>query len=170
MSDRAQRLTALLAAAEVDLLLVSDQVNLRYLTGYTGDNGLALVGPGTRTFITDFRYVEQAAEEVDPAFERRQAPLDLLDAIDDALPPGPVALGFEDATVSVRSHARMRELLDERVTLVAAGSLVERLRAIKEPAEIARIRAAAALADEALAALLSDGLIGRTERDLALAL
>ena len=45
MSDRAGRLAGLLPAAEVDLLLVTNLVNVRYLTGYTGSSGLALVGP-----------------------------------------------------------------------------------------------------------------------------
>ena len=62
-------------------------------------------------FVTDFRYVEQAADEVDPSFERRRASQDLLDAIPDALPHGTVRLGFEDAHMSVRQHGRLRELL-----------------------------------------------------------
>ena len=62
MSDRADRLNQLLDDEGLDLILVTDLVNVRYLTGYTGSNGLALVGPQTRTFVTDFRYVEQAAE------------------------------------------------------------------------------------------------------------
>ena len=62
--SRAERLTGALAERELDALLVTDLVNVRYLTGYTGSNGLALVGPELRRFITDFRYVEQAAAEV----------------------------------------------------------------------------------------------------------
>ena len=62
MSDRSERLTELLAEPSTDVLLVTDLVNVRYLTGYTGSNGIALVGPGLRTFISDFRYLEQAAE------------------------------------------------------------------------------------------------------------
>ncbi len=70
------------------MLLVTQLVNVRYLTGYSGTNGLALVGPGTRTFITDFRYVEQAAEQVDPSYERLQASEDLLTQVAGALAPG----------------------------------------------------------------------------------
>jgi Xaa-Pro aminopeptidase len=170
MTGRAERLRGLLVEAELDLLLVTELVNVRYLTGYTGSNGLALIGPQTSTFITDFRYVEQAAEEVDPTFERRRAALDLIDAIAEALPPGRLRLGFEDAQVTVRQHARLRELLPERVELVAAGQLVERLRAVKEPEEIERIRAATKLADSAFEQLLWGGLVGRTERELAILL
>jgi len=173
MIARAERLIALLPDAGVDLLLVTDLVNVRYLTGYTGTNGLALVGPHTRTFIPDFRYVEQAAEEVDGDFERRRASQDLLEAIVEVLPEADVRLGFEDDNVSVRMHSRMQELLGEapgRVDLVRAGGLVQRLRVVKEPEEIELIKTASVLADEAFEQLLADGLVGRTEREVATAL
>jgi Xaa-Pro aminopeptidase len=170
MSARADRVAELLSEAGVDLLLVSNLVNVRYLTGYTGSNGLALVGPHTRAFITDFRYVEQAAEQVDSAFDRRRAPQELLHAVEELLPEGAVRLGFEDADVSVRTHARLREMLPDRVQLVGVDGIVERLRAVKEPGEIAQIRSACELADAALERLLEGGLAGRTERELALEL
>jgi Xaa-Pro aminopeptidase len=170
MSDRCERLEALLDDAEVDLLLVSELVNVRYLTGYTGSNGLVLIGQGMRSFVTDFRYVEQAAEEVDPAFERVRAPQDLVESLADLLPEGQLRLGFDDLHTTVREHGRLRELLDARVGLLAAGGLVERLRAVKEPGEIERIANAAGLADAAFESLVRGGLVGRTERELAIAL
>jgi Xaa-Pro aminopeptidase len=121
-------------------------------------------------FITDFRYVEQAADEVEPSFDRRRAPQDLLEDVPGVLPAGPLRLGFEDNHVTVRQHARLRELLEERVELVGVGALTERLRAIKEPGEIEAIRAAAGVADVAFARLIDQGLIGRTEHEGAIAL
>ncbi len=88
MTDRAERLSSRLSEAGLDAILVTDLVNVRYLTGYYGSNGVAVVGPEVRSFITDFRYVQQAAEQVDPSFERRQAPLELFDTLPDALPTG----------------------------------------------------------------------------------
>ncbi len=170
MKARSDHLVSALPDAGIDVQLVTNLANVRYLTGYSGSNGLALVGPETRTFITDFRYVEQAAEQVEPSFERRQAPQDLLDAVADVLPDGPVRLGFEEAHVSVRTHNRLRGLLEERVSLVGTEGLVERLRAVKDADEVAAIRAACRLADAALEQVLSDGLVGRTEREVALAL
>jgi Xaa-Pro aminopeptidase len=73
-SYRDDRLSQRLPDAGVEVLLVTNRVNVRYLTGYTGSNGIALVGPETRVFVTDFRYVEQAAEEVDASFDRRRSP------------------------------------------------------------------------------------------------
>ncbi len=134
-------------ALEADALLITDLVNLRYVTGFTGSNGMAVVGRDIRRFITDFRYVEQAAAEVE-GFDREQAPQTFDGALKDGWPDGSFRLGFEDQDVSVRRHARLRELLPERVELVPAGGVVEALRAVKDAEEIARIAAAAELADE----------------------
>ena len=170
MKGRVERLTDLLGDKEVDVLLVSDLVNVRYLTGFDGSSGVALVGPRTRAFVTDFRYVEQAAEQVHASFARAQASPDLLEAVIDLIPAGEVRLGFDDAHVPVRQHVRMRELLPERVELVAAGGLVERIRAVKDAEEVQRIRIAAQLADAAFERIIRDGLVGRTEREVAIAL
>jgi Xaa-Pro aminopeptidase len=170
VNARGELVNESLPGAGVDLLLVTNLVNVRYLTGYTGSNGLVLIGPRTRTFITDFRYVEQAAEQVHPSFQRVRAPQDLVEAVDEALPRGPLRLGFEDAHTSVRAYARLRELLPERIELVGVTGLVERLRAVKESAEIEAIRAATRLADAAFERLVREGLAGRTEREVAMAL
>lgn len=172
MNGRPERLAGLLPEAGVDLVLVTDLINVRYMTGYTGSNGLALVGPDTRVFVTDFRYLEQAAAEVDASYDRRrqEGTGDLLDVLDEVLPAGDLRLGFDDSSLSVRRHAKLRELLPERVTLIAAGGLVERLRVVKDPAELERIRTAARVADAALTEILAQGLIGRTERSVADAL
>jgi Xaa-Pro aminopeptidase len=174
MTDRADRLAAALNevgdGAGADVMLVTSLINVRYLTGYTGTNGVALVGPDTRVFFTDFRYQEQSAVEVDPSFQRRIEKLDLLEGLADVLPTGELRLAFEDGAMTVRSHSRLRELLEDRISLVAAGDPVERLRAIKEPGELERIRAASALADAAVRELMEQGLAGRTEREAAQAL
>jgi Xaa-Pro aminopeptidase len=166
--SRGDRLAALVVEEGVDALLVNNPVNLRYVTGFTGTNGLAVVGD-LRRFITDFRYVERAQSEVSD-FELVRGERDLLESVAASLPGRrPLRLGFDDAHVSVRAHRRLSEALSD-VELVAAGGLVERLRAVKEPGELDRIRAAAELADEALAAVLERGLAGRTEREVALGL
>jgi Xaa-Pro aminopeptidase len=174
MTDRADRLVAELDqigdGSGADVMLVTSLQNVRYLTGYTGSNGAALIGPETRVFFTDFRYQEQSAVEVDPTFQRRIERADLLEGLADVLPAGQPRLAFEDGAMTVRTAARLRELLDDRVELVAAGDPVERLRAIKEPGELDKIRAATELADEAVREIMEHGLAGRTERDVADAL
>jgi Xaa-Pro aminopeptidase len=167
--ERAERLTELLPGAGVDAVLVTDLLNLRYLTGFVGTNGLAVIGPDTRAFATDSRYTEQAAAQVDRSFECRELPREWLSAIGELLPAGELRLGFE-TSMPVRIHTRLLEALPDRVELVPVDGLVERLRAVKDPEEIERMREAAKLADHALEQLLTRGLVGRTERDAAFAL
>jgi Xaa-Pro aminopeptidase len=163
----------MLEERELDALLVSDLVNLRYLTGFTGTNGLAVIGAGrdgARAFITDFRYVERAAAEVD-GYEQLRGERVLLATVPQTLPDrAPLRLGFDDAHLAVRRHARLREALPAGVDLVAAGGLVEELRMVKDADELARIGSSAQLADVAFRATLERGLIGRSEREVALEL
>jgi Xaa-Pro aminopeptidase len=148
---------------ELDALIVTSLVNVRYLTGYTGSNGVAVVGPDVRLFFTDFRYMTQAAAQVS-GFDVVKGERDLLGNVAEAVSG---RVGFEDATLSVRRLSRLQGLVGAGVELVPAGDLVEQLRALKEPAEVDAIRAAAALADDALSEVLSRGLVGRTEHELA---
>jgi Xaa-Pro aminopeptidase len=167
--SRADRVSSRLAGRELDALLVTDPINLRYVTGFTGSSGLAVVGPDVRRFVTDFRYVEQAKAEV-AGFDRERAARSLIDTLAEGWPESAVRLGFDDATVAVRTHAKLRATLPERVELVPAAGVVEAERAIKEPEEIERIRAAAAIVDDIYGWILERGLAGRTERDVAVAL
>jgi Xaa-Pro aminopeptidase len=75
--SRADRLVALLEERSLDWLLVTDLVNVRYLTGFTGTNGACLLSRDERLFLTDFRYVERARAEVHE-FERVDGGRDLL--------------------------------------------------------------------------------------------
>ena len=168
--SRADRVAARLAERGLDLLIVTDLVNLRYLTGFTGTNGLAVVGPDTRRFLTDFRYVERAKAEVDGLRPAARAA--------GAARGARRGLAGRPAARRLRGPARLRAP-PRRAARHAArpararrrgGGLVEEERAVKEPGEIAAIRAAAALVDEIYAWVRERGLVGRTERDVALAL
>lgn len=162
---RADRVAARLE--DIDALLVTEPANLRYVTGFTGSNGFAVVGEHIRRFVTDFRYVEQAKAEV-PDFDRVQGPQELLAALSSL--EGVERLGFDDAHMSVRAHRRLGELLPAGVELVPAAGVVEAVRAVKEPDEVRRIAASAALVDDIYDWLLEYGLVGRTEREVAVAL
>ena len=91
--SRADRVAARLDERELDLLLVTDLTNLRYLTGFTGSNGMAILGGDVRRFVTDFRYVEQAAQQV-LEFDREQGPQDFVKALEDGWPSGRLRLGL----------------------------------------------------------------------------
>jgi Xaa-Pro aminopeptidase len=175
-NKRVASLAAQLRKRDVDVLLVTTPVNVRYLTGFTGTNGLALVlakrGADHR-FFTDFRYATQSAAQVPEAFRREVVAVDLLEAAAGALTSGKQTagrLGFDDASVTIKQHERLSELLGPEWELVPCAGIVEQLRAVKDAAEIDRIRAATQLADEALRQTLEAGVVGRTERDVAIEL
>jgi Xaa-Pro aminopeptidase len=167
--SRADRVARRLQENGVDLLLVTHGPNLRYLTGFTGSNGMAVVGADVRRFVTDFRYVEQAAVEV-PDFDREQGPQDFITALEGGWPEGELTLGFEDDHMTVRAHERLRAVLPDRIRLEPAGGVVEAERAVKEPGEVERIAAAAALCDEVYGWVREQGLVGRREREVKVAL
>jgi Xaa-Pro aminopeptidase len=173
---RAERLAAELREREIDVLLVATPVNVRYLTGFTGTNGLALIDagrPAGHRFLTDFRYTTQSAAQVPDTFDRETVAGDMLEGVVETLTASrgeKGRLGFDDASLTVKQHARLAELLGEQWELVPCAGLVEGLRAVKDAGEIDRIRAASRLADEALRETLEAGVVGRSERDVAIEL
>lgn len=163
---RADRVAERLAERDLDALLVTHMTNVRWLSGFSGSNAVIVLGADQRLFITDFRYVEQAEAQVE-GFDRLEGERSLLA---DAAKRVRGRVGFEDAHLSVRTLRRLEELAED-AELVPAGDLLEELRAVKEPDELEAIRAAAALADDAVeAVVLGRGLVGRTEREVALEL
>jgi Xaa-Pro aminopeptidase len=173
-TSRVARLAGELGGLELDALLVDSLVDVRYLTGFTGSHALVLVVGeqaharlGAHRFFSDFRYASQAAEQVPDTFERAIVAGELLEALASALDEQSGRLGFDESRVTVKTHRQLAELLGQRWELVPNAGLVERLRAVKDAGEIASIRAASELADEALRGVLEDGLVGRTEREVA---
>jgi Xaa-Pro aminopeptidase len=163
MRGRGDRLEQLLAEAELDRFLVTDLTNVRYLTGFTGTNGACVCGPGVRLFLTDFRYTERAAAEVE-GWETETLAGDWLKGIAERVEG---RVGFEDDQMSVRLLGKLKEKLAEGVELVAAGGKVEDLRRIKDDEELAAIAEASKLADEVWTWTLEQGLAGRPEREVA---
>jgi Xaa-Pro aminopeptidase len=148
--------------------------NRRYLSGFTGSTGWLLVTTDAAFIAVDFRYVEQA---------QREAPQFTLFRIDDGLESwfgslvGEAGLmekriGFEPAGATVAAYQAMKKALEkvasgERPKLLAAPPLVEELRAVKEPEEIAAIQRAVDLGDEVFQAVAGRIEPGWTERQAA---
>ena len=164
--ERQAAVRSRLTADGLDALLVVHPPNLRYLTGFTGSAGLLLVTAGRSVLITDFRYAEQAPEETGDAAEVAMEPSDLWERLRKVLEPGPkVRLGFEREHLVVRQAERLARL--EGVEAVATTDLVETLRAVKDGGEVEALRAAAQLAQAALAELLPTVRAGQTEQEVA---
>src|SRR3954447_10276120 len=160
---RTDQVAAAVAEQDLEALLVTSAANLRWVTGFTGSNGAAVIGPDVRVFFTDFRYVEQAAAQV-PDFERIRVGRGLLATLSEHLKG---RVGFEDGSLSVRSHARLRDAAGEAAELIPATGIVERLREVKDADELETMRRAAAIADRAYSELAERGIDGRTEKQIA---
>ncbi len=165
-ADRRDRLRALLAERELAAALVTDLVNVRYLSGFTGSNAAMLVTAEPAVdgdlFATDGRYVDQAAEQC-PDLHRlttRALVHDLL-----ATAPPLDRLGVETHALSVDAHVELLAEVD--VPPVSLRRAVERLREVKDATEIAALTAACALSTQALCGLWDGPLLGRTEREVA---
>ena len=165
MSDRGSRLAGMLADAgpegsALDSYLVTNLVNVEYLTGFTGTNGACLVSAERRVFLTDFRYAERAA-----AIEAWE--VEIVSGLWLHGLAGHLAgkVGFEDDQVTVRFRSQLSEAA-EGAELIEAGGKVETLRRVKDADEIARIAAAAAMTDELYRLLIERGLAGSTEAEV----
>lgn len=167
-ATRRAALRASLRELELDALLVTNLLNVRYLTGFTGSNAALLVhaeSDGATVFCTDGRYLTQAAAQV-PDLER------VIDRPCDAAllkrATGVRRAGFESHDVTVDGLDALRAAADD-VELVRASGLVERLRVVKDDTEVEALRMACAAADRALAGLIEHGGLraGRTEREIA---
>ncbi len=166
-SDRSQRLVERLEQRGLDLLLVTDIVNVRYLTGFTGTSGLCLVGREDLRFFTDFRYREQAGSEVG-GFDVVIGGRDLYETLAGLLESmEKVSIGFDNEHLSVRRYLGLLESLPESTELIDAGGAVEELRAVKEDGELEAIGKATELADEVYVSVIEKGIIGRSEREVA---
>lgn len=164
--ERQAALRTAISGAGLDALLVSHLPNVRYLTGFTGSAALLVVQPGRTVLVTDFRYAVQAEQEVGTAATveiDRTSVWDRLRRVLEQDPPA--ALGLESHVVTVRDAERLSQRVRGRV--VPTEDLVERLRAAKSPEEVAAIRTAVAVAQEAFADVLPTVRTGERELDVA---
>jgi Xaa-Pro aminopeptidase len=185
VSGRAGRLRARLAAepAGGDALLVTKLANVRYLTGFSGSAAVLLVLPdhpgpsgrrsGELCLVTDGRYRDQAAEEL--AAAGVEARLEIGAAarqreVLTAAVAGIGRLGLEATSVTWAQQRAFAADWFPAAELVPTEGVVEGLRRVKDDGELARMARAAAIADDALAAVVPLLLDRPTERELALAL
>jgi Xaa-Pro aminopeptidase len=160
------------AAAGADALLVTRLPNVRYLTGFTGSAGMLVVAPEQLVFVTDGRYDTQAGEQLAAAGVDARIEIATASAQTELLARvvAPYRrLGLEAHGVTwAQQRAWTTAFADNE--LLATEALVEGVRRVKEDGEVARIRAACAIADDALADTLPMLADGPSERAFALAL
>jgi Xaa-Pro aminopeptidase len=157
-------------APPLDALLITSDDNRRYLTGFTGSAGLALVTGGAAVLLVDSRYVEQASRQA-PAFETVKFEGRAWPAVvEQAARLGIHRLGFESEHVTVAAHGRLLGAIAEAgaaVELVPVPDAVEQPRETKDPAEIEVIRRAVEIADRAFERIAAGLQPGMTEAQVA---
>jgi Xaa-Pro aminopeptidase len=144
--SRIHRLRLSFSALNADALLVTHLPNIRYLCGFTGSAGILLVEHSRATLFTDSRYTLQAGQEVHEAATVIAAH-GLLPAVADALKArrGAIRLAFAPAQISVAQKTALQLSAGAHVRWLAAPDRIERLRAVKDADELARMRQSARL-------------------------
>lgn len=165
MSNRLVKLREKLTATKATGLLVTSPYNLRYLTGFTGTTGLAVITMEEAFFITDFRYKEQVAKQC-IGFELIQNTGPIFEALADLVNEKNIeVLGFEADYMPFSTYKTIEKLVE--APLVGITAVVETLREVKEEAEIATIKKACEIADSAFTHILGYIKEGMTEIQVA---
>jgi Xaa-Pro aminopeptidase len=149
----------------VDGVLITSQYNRRFITGFTGTAGVALISEDKAVFITDFRYVEQANKQIE-GFEVVQHKAAILEEIaTQAELLGIKRLGFEEDHVSFSTFRSYRESI--KAELVPLSGVIEKLRLIKSDTEIKILKEATDIADAAFKHILTFIRPGKTELEVS---
>lgn len=157
---KSRQITHALEELGADGIVVSTLVNVRYLSGFTGSNGLLLLDrDGAATLFTDGRYKDQAADEA-PDVDRFIV-RDLMGAAAERIGG---TWACETHTLTVEAY---EALAAGSARLLPAQRLVERLREVKDATEIASLERACTISVDALNDLLTSPFEGRSERELA---
>ncbi|WP_017435197.1 Xaa-Pro dipeptidase [Saccharococcus caldoxylosilyticus] len=163
--EKLEKLRALFDEHDIDGLLVTNPYNRRYITGFTGTAGVAVISRDKAVFITDFRYVEQASQQV-KGFEIVQHTGPIVDeAAKQVARLGIQKLGFEQEDVSYATFKAYESAV--KAELVPTSHVIEKLRLIKSESEIKILKEAAEIADAAFEHILSFIRPGVKEIDVA---
>lgn len=167
MPTRVHKLRQAMDEAKVDSLVVSDQVNVSYISGFSGDAGLLYISPSRQYLITDSRFDAQAAEDA-PDFQlvisRGKGYLEALSRVIRRTRARRIGIEADHLTYRQAQELR-RHLAGPR--MAATRGLIGRMRMVKDAREIAAIRRAVAIADRAWARTLPRVRRGMTERELS---
>ena len=163
---RLQEVRKQLETARLDGLLVSHLPHVRYLTGFSGSNGLCVMTLSKQFFFTDSRYHEQSKSEID-GFEIIVTSDTLLKAARKrGMLNGRKKIGFESQYLSVSTFENLKKLFPT-ASLVSKCSVIENIAAVKEESEIEAIKQAAAITDRVFKKVLLALKPGVRELDIA---
>ncbi|GGF86965.1 M24 family metallopeptidase [Paenibacillus abyssi] len=167
VNKRVTRLRESLSERGLEALFITNAVNRRYISGFTGSSGYLLITATNSWLLTDFRYMSQAPAQA-PAFDVIEHAAKPIETVKELLAnAGIKRLGFEQDAVVFSDYSNWSEAL-QGIELVPVSSVVEELRMIKDDSEIAIMQDAAKLADETLAHITGLLKPGMRESDIAL--
>ena len=172
VAGRIDRLRERFGHAGVDAMVVTNLRNVRYLTGFTGSAGHAVVTAGDAVLVTDERYGTQAPEQLaaNGAPVRAEITTTAQKDVTVAAAAGATRIGLEAASITWGQQRTFAGEWFPSAELVPTDLVVEGLRLVKDDGEVARIEAAAAIADAALGAIRHLLLDGPTEAEFGLEL
>ena len=151
-----------------EAILLTDEINCYYATGFSFTDGCVLVTDRSAHLITDTRYTEEAAMHADSAFEVA-APQSRASYVSEVLDgEGVKTLGYEDLSLSCADFRKMQKTYP--LTLKAMGDLMSTLREIKDSDELALMKRAQELTDRAFTHILTVMTPAMTETEVALEL
>ena len=167
-ANRLEKLKPSLASNCCDAILVSQPENRRYLSGFTGSAGNLLITEKEQILATDFRYLEQAERE-SPQYTLFRIAGEMMTWFPSMLAGLEIArLGYEAEHLTWAAHQRLEAVAKPLgIEMVPVTGVIERIRALKEAGEIARIKKAVAISDRALEHACRIIAAGMTELQLA---
>ncbi len=154
-------------------MLIFSDINIRYITNFSGHAATVLLTDKTNYLITDYRYFEQAKLQTSEFIVicRDRANQSLASLISELLLQNNTqTLSFESDHISVNQWQSMSSkitALSEIKSMLPLSGAIEQFRIIKSAIEIANIKQAASIADKALANIIPHIKAGITERALA---
>lgn len=164
-TKRIKRLTGKLKDAGIDAAIITDGVNIRYLSGFTGTEAYLVVSGAEKYIVTDSRYTEQARKE-SPGWETVEYRGIIEPAIAEIVQGLDIQrIGFEDRRLTFSGYHELKDRLE--ILMVPLGRLLDELRTEKEGTEIVMMRKAVRIADDAFSHILGIIRTGMTEREAA---
>lgn len=168
MSHRIEQLTNNMEQDSIDAVIISDKLNIRYLSNFTGSSGYLYVSKRKKILLTDFRYLEQASKqcsefEIIDFFKKG-----LIETLNDIIKEDNAhSIGFEDSKITYKEFVNFEDGL-KNVEFVELNDLVEEIRMVKDKEELENIKMAAEIGDKAFKHILDFIKPNMTEWEVAL--
>ncbi|RCW61164.1 Xaa-Pro peptidase family protein [Halanaerobium sp. ST460_2HS_T2] len=169
MEKRINKLREKMKEKDIEAFLVTKKENVRYLSQFTGTAGKLLITETDSVFITDFRYLDQAAEQTDGCVIE-EISSNFIEGFAELIKRKKINnLSFESQDLNFKTYQKLKNKLEVE-SLNPVESVVEDLRMIKDLNEVDKIKKAVEIADRAFDFLLEFIEVGKSEKEIALEL